>query len=169
MKELKSVNQKVYIQDNFLNIEQIQKYINKIIPFPEEQRKTCSFENPMWELRTIDITNDPIVNIVKKFLDKTFNIDLKIQQAQIQNWIKDSYSPLHAHGWEWGNRGNTRFNSLIYLNDDFEGGEFITEGGLKLKPEQGMLTFFNGQVVKHGTNKVFGKDRKTLIFWGKDV
>ena len=34
MKELKSVNQKVYIQDNFLNIEQIQKYINKIIPFP---------------------------------------------------------------------------------------------------------------------------------------
>jgi hypothetical protein len=92
MKELKSVNQKVYIQDNFLNVEQIQKYIDKIIPFPEEQRKACSFENPMWELRTIDITNDPIVSIVKKFLDKTFNIDLKIQQAQIQNWIKDSYS-----------------------------------------------------------------------------
>ena len=168
MKELKSVGQKVYVQDNFLNIEQIQKYIDKIMPFPEEKRKACSFENPMWELRTIDITNDPIVNIVKKFLDKTFNMNLKIQQAQIQNWIKDSYSPLHAHGWEWGNRGNTRFNSLIYLNDDFEQGCFYTSMGIFIKPKPGLLTFFDGKEVHHGVSQVKHKDRYTLIFWWKD-
>ncbi len=168
MKELKSVDQKVYVQDNFLNIEQIQKYLNKIIPFPEEKRKICSFENPLWELRTIDITNDPIVNMVKKFLDKTFGVDLKIQQAQIQNWIKDSYSPLHAHGWEWGNRGNTRFNSLIYLNDDFEQGYFYTSMGIFVRPKPGLLTFFDGKKVHHGVSQVKHKDRYTLIFWWKD-
>ena len=140
MKELRSVDQKVYVQNNFLNIEQIKNYINKLTPFPEEKRKECSFKNPMWELRTIDITHDPVVDLVKNFLNKRFDLDLKIQQAQIQNWIKDSYSPLHAHGWEWGNRGDTRFNSLIYLNDNFNQGNFYTSMGIVVKPEPGLLT-----------------------------
>ena len=41
MKELSSVGQKVYVQDNFLNTEQIKKYIKKVIPFPEEKRQEC--------------------------------------------------------------------------------------------------------------------------------
>tara|TARA_R100001530_G_scaffold83513_1_gene58259 strand:- start:913 stop:1044 length:132 start_codon:yes stop_codon:yes gene_type:complete len=30
----------------------------------------------------------------------------------------------------------------------------------KIKPEQGMLTFFNGQKIYHGVEKVLNKDRK---------
>jgi len=168
MKELRSVDQKVYIQNNFLNIEQIKNYTNKLTPFPEEKRKECSFKNPMWELRTVDITHDPIVDLVKIFLNKRFDLDLKIQQAQIQNWIKDSYSPLHAHGWEWGNRGDTRFNSLIYLNDNFTQGNFYTSMGIVVKPEPGLLTFFDGKKVHHGVSQVRNKDRYTLIFWWKE-
>ncbi len=168
MKELRSVDQKVYIQNNFLNIEQIKNYINKLTPFPEEKRKECSFKNPMWELRTVDITHDPIVNLVKNFLNKRFDLDLKIQQAQIQNWIKDSYSPLHAHGWEWGNRGDTRFNSLIYLNDSFTQGNFYTSMGIVVKPKPGLLTFFDGKKVHHGVSQVKNEDRYTLIFWWKE-
>tara|TARA_R110000744_G_scaffold138276_1_gene248993 strand:- start:17 stop:523 length:507 start_codon:yes stop_codon:yes gene_type:complete len=168
MKELRSVDQKVYIQNNFLNIEQIKNYTNKLTPFPEEKRKECSFKNPMWELRTVDITHDPIVDLVKNFLNKRFDLDLKIQQAQIQNWIKDSYSPLHAHGWEWGNRGDTRFNSLIYLNDNFTQGNFYTSMGIVVKPEPGLLTFFDGKKVHHGVSQVRNKDRYTLIFWWKE-
>ena len=168
MKELRSVDQKVYIQNNFLNIEQIKNYTNKLTPFPEEKRKECSFKNPMWELRTVDITHDPIVDLVKNFLNKRFDLDLKIQQAQIQNWVKDSYSPLHAHGWEWGNRGDTRFNSLIYLNDNFTQGNFYTSMGIVVKPEPGLLTFFDGKKVHHGVSQVRNKDRYTLIFWWKE-
>ena len=168
MEELRSVDQKVYIQNNFLNIEQIKNYTNKLTPFPEEKRKECSFKNPMWELRTVDITHDPIVDLVKNFLNKRFDLDLKIQQAQIQNWIKDSYSPLHAHGWEWGNRGDTRFNSLIYLNDNFTQGNFYTSMGIVVKPEPGLLTFFDGKKVHHGVSQVRNKDRYTLIFWWKE-
>tara|TARA_R110000823_G_scaffold313889_1_gene442038 strand:+ start:3185 stop:3691 length:507 start_codon:yes stop_codon:yes gene_type:complete len=168
MKELRSVDQKVYIQNNFLNIEQIKNYTNKLTPFPEEKRKECSFKNPMWELRTVDITHDPVVDLVKNFLNKRFDLDLKIQQAQIQNWIKDSYSPLHAHGWEWGNRGDTRFNSLIYLNDNFTQGNFYTSMGIVVKPEPGLLTFFDGKKVHHGVSQVRNKDRYTLIFWWKE-
>jgi len=57
------------------------------------------------------------------------------------------------------------YNSLIYLNEDFDGGHFITKNGIKIKPEKGMLTFFNGQTIWHGVETVKNKDRKTLIFW----
>ena len=151
----------VYVFKNFFTKQACKKYSNTI--------KDIGFKEwPLpFEERVQDITNDPVVQVVKDFLNQTLNINLKISQAQTQNWHVNSYSELHVH--DSHSRMQTKYNSLIYLNDDFEGGEFITEGGLKLKPEQGMLTFFNGQVVKHGTNKVFGKDRKTLIFWWKDV
>ena len=57
------------------------------------------------------------------------------------------------------------YNSLIYLNEKFKGGEFYTKNGINLKPKKGMLTFFNGQTVHHGVKKVFNNDRKTIIFW----
>lgn len=168
MKELNSVNQSVYVQNNFLNIEQINYYLNKIKPFPEEKRKDCTFENPMWEYRTVDITTDSIVDVLKNFLNNRFNLNLEIKQAQIQNWIDNSYSPLHAHGWEWGTRGDTRFNSLIYLNDNFSGGNFYTSMGISVKPEPGLLTFFDGKEIHHGVSQVKGNDRYTLIFWWKE-
>ena len=59
----------------------------------------------------------------------------------------------------------TKYNSLIYLNDDFKGGEFFTRNGIKLKPQAGMLTLFDGSKVSHGLKKVKNKDRKTIIFW----
>jgi len=59
------------------------------------------------------------------------------------------------------------YNSLIYLNDDFEGGLFHTEKGIFIKPEPGLLTFFDGRHVFHGTSEVKKKDRFSLIFWWK--
>jgi len=45
------------------------------------------------------------------------------------------------------------YNSLLYLNDNFSGGEFFTETGLTIKPIPGRLTFFDGSIVTHGVNK----------------
>ena len=56
---------------------------------------------------------------------------------------------------------------MLYLNDDFLGGEFYTESGIVLKPKKGMLTLFNGATVKHGVKKVLEKDRYSIIFWWK--
>ena len=150
----------VYVFKNFLSKQVCEKYCKKIknIGFKKE---TLFFED-----RTEDITNDPIILQVKDFLNKKLNLNLQEAQVQTQNWHINSSGELHKH---YGERRNTKYNSLIYLNDDFEGGEFFTEDGFILKPEQGMLTFFNGYAIKHGTKKVFNKDRKTLIFWWKDV
>jgi hypothetical protein len=117
-----------------------------------------------WPTRTVDITNDPIVNRAILFFKNKLNLNLKIRQAQLQNWNEGSEGELHVHA----GRGteHTKYNSLIYLNDDFEGGEFYTNKKI-IKPEKGMLTIFDGSITYHGVKKVKKKDRKTIILWWK--
>jgi hypothetical protein len=56
---------------------------------------------------------------------------------------------------------------LLYLNDDFEGGEFFTDTGIRIKPKKNRLTFFNGSAIPHGLTKVEKAHRYTIIFWWK--
>jgi hypothetical protein len=99
---------------------------------------------------------------VKNFLEKSCNCKLNCDGAQIQLWPVNSFSELHIHNC-FGREGGD-YNSLLYLNDDFDGGEFITND-LSIKPEQGMLTFFDGSKTYHGLREVKNKHRYTLIFW----
>ncbi len=91
------------------------------------------------------------------------------QTAQIQTWPTSSKSDLHVHGekcdWDDG-RENTGFNSLIYLNDDFEGGEFFTEN-IMIKPKTGTLTLFDGSTIYHGVKPILKGERYTIILWWK--
>jgi hypothetical protein len=145
----------IFYKNNFLSKEECDYWISRA-PKTEEG-------NFDWRKRTIDITKEDIVNKVIFFFKKTLNFNLSIQQAQIQNWNVGSNSFLHIHNH--GGREETKYNSLIYLNDDFDGGEFFTKNGIIIKPEKGKLTLFNGLKVYHGVKKVCKKDRLTLIFW----
>ena len=153
------IQDKVYVFENYLTKEACEKYLKKIKDIGYREKHAS------WEERTTDISDDPIAETVRHFLNNRFYLNLELDQVQTQNWHINSYGPLHKHDRD--GRQNTVFNSLIYLNDDFEGGEFITQKGFVLKPKQGMLTFFNGSKIIHGTRRTLSKDRKTLIFWWK--
>ena len=157
MKKIFSGTNEVYIQKKFLSKKECNKYFKMI---HDIGHRDYDLE---WDKRMINITKDPITNKVTLFLNKIFNLNLIAKDVEIQNWHINSSSDLHNH--KSVGRGDTNYNSLIYLNDDFEGGHFITKEGIRIKPEQGMLTFFNGQKLYHGVEKTFKKDRKTIIFW----
>jgi hypothetical protein len=152
----------VFIYENFLERSLCQPYINKIVEY-SNKFKDDPDRVVNWKKRTIDITNDPIVSKVQLFLESQLSVRLTCNQAQIQLWPKNYEGGLHKHDSQ--GRENTDFNSLIYLNDDYGGGEFHTEKGVCYKPVSGALTFFNGAVNMHGVKKVLGSDRFTLIFW----
>jgi hypothetical protein len=152
----------VFVYENFLEKSLCQPYINRIM------EKWNSFQNDddrirNWKKKTIEITSDPIVIKVKSFLEEQLSVRLTCSQAQIQIWPRNIEGFLHKH--DSNGRENTDFNSMIYLNDDYEGGEFYTEKGVCYKPTVGALTFFNGAINMHGVKKVLGTDRFTLIFW----
>jgi len=170
MKILQSCSDVVYVQPKFLTKKECNYYLKKAISPTSMERQSYAedrnISGSFWHKRRVDITFDPIVRRVKKFLDKQFNLDLKIGEAQIQTWIQNSCSELHIH--DEGGRENTVFNSSIYLNDDFSGGKFFTKNGIKIKPTVGLLIFFNGRTIFHGVSEVKKKDRFSLIFWWKN-
>lgn len=58
-------------------------------------------------------------------------------------------------------------SNIIYLNDDFEGGElFFPDFGIDIKPKPGMLAVFPGNInYLHGVRKVVGNTRYTGTLW----
>ena len=147
----------VYILKNFLSNKECDKYFKMIDDIGYNAKPIP------WEERAVEITTDPIVDKVTKYINERFNLNLIVEQAETQNHNINSYSVFHVHDHEV--RKHIVYNSLLYLNDNFEGGHYLTKNGIKLKPEKGMLTFFNGQKIYHGVEKVLKNDRKTLIFW----
>ena len=158
MKKLQKGEEVVYTFENYLSKRECKRYASTI--------KDLGVGIFDWPQRTQDISGDPIVQKLQKFLNKIFNLNLTITQAQTQNWNQTSFSDLHIHNQR--GRENTTYSSSIYLNDGFSGGRFFTKNGIKIKPTVGLLTFFDGRKVWHGVEKVKDKDRKTLIFWWKD-
>ena len=56
------------------------------------------------------------------------------------------------------------WTSVIYLNDDYEGGETVV-GDKEVVPLKGKIVTFQGVSVLHGVNKVLKGDRYTVPVW----
>ena len=63
----------------------------------------------------------------------------------------------------------TDYASILYLNDNFEGGETFFEDGTLLKPEQGTCVIFESMKHFHGVHPAnvdgTGSDRMTAPIW----
>ena len=81
MKELKSGNDTVFVKENFLSEKECDEYFKKI-------RDIGYIENVLpWSVRVVDITKDPIVEKITKFINKQFNFNLVVDQAEIQKQL----------------------------------------------------------------------------------
>jgi predicted 2-oxoglutarate/Fe(II)-dependent dioxygenase YbiX len=158
---MEDINKSVYLFKNFMHQNETAPYIERI-----KNKYALVGDIEDFDTRTIDISQDPIVEKVKQFIESELPVKLNCSQAQIQIWPEGSKSELHIH--DDHNRENGDFNSLIYLNDDFDDGEFITEFSM-YKPEVGTLTFFNGKQNYHGVTEVKRAHRFTLIFWWQNT
>ena len=56
------------------------------------------------------------------------------------------------------------FTSILYLNDDFEGGQTVV-GDKIIKPEKGKIIFFNGNQIKHKVLPIESGTRYTNPTW----
>jgi hypothetical protein len=153
------IQSSVNIYKNFLSSEDCNLFKLQM------EQKLAGHPNPVGEDRVIDITNSAtvLINKVQAFIYQHCQLSLVCNQAQIQVWPVGSSSELHRH--DSRGRENTTMNSMLYLNEDFEGGEFYTEDLFTYKPEQGTLTLFNGRTLYHGVLPVKISNRYTIIFW----
>jgi len=92
--------------------------------------------------------------------------DGAINEIHMDNCYKDENGEIHV-----AKKYLSKKSGLLYLNDDYEGGELVfPDQGLSIKPESGSLIFFEGDHKKpHGVNMVISGPRYNLITFYKPI
>jgi predicted 2-oxoglutarate/Fe(II)-dependent dioxygenase YbiX len=110
-----------------------------------------------------------IIEMVARFFDEA--APLHSDTIQLVKWFEGQEHSAHAdnahpdgapHNTPWRDYG-----SVVYLNDDYEGGEFFFQRSrLMIKPKKGMLLAFpGGHTHEHGVAKVRRGERYTMPGW----
>jgi len=156
--ELNNLEDNIVVIEDFISFEECIQWLQRVpAPFLLDN------EFLEWKYRNINIIDNPIVKKVENYWNSIFNTSsLKIYEAQVQLWPIKSYSTLHIHNENLRETGT--YNSMLYLNNNFFGGEFYTKKDI-ISPKPGMLTFFNGCKTHHGVKPIYWNNRYTLVFW----
>jgi Rps23 Pro-64 3,4-dihydroxylase Tpa1-like proline 4-hydroxylase len=170
-------------QENFLSAEDCTALIACF-----ERNRERLFRNPQgdpfWDNRYLWITSLPdSENAAKRIMQDARRRVIEALQVfysepviysdtvQLVKWSPGHSMPPHAdnahpdgspHGMPWRD-----YASVIYLNDDYGGGEFyFTEIGVEVKPTAGLLMAFTGGMHHfHGVREVRGAARYTMPGW----
>tara|TARA_R100001086_G_C11752623_1_gene235823 strand:- start:98 stop:595 length:498 start_codon:yes stop_codon:yes gene_type:complete len=90
---------------------------------------------------------------VNKYVKNTF-----LNYSQIVKWPTGEYQDEHI------DFDHHTFTSILYLNDNFEGGQTVV-GDKIIKPEKGKIIFFNGNQIKHKVLPIESGTRYTNPTW----
>lgn len=160
----------MFVFDDIYDEFMIDFYKNRLQSHFESHVKQGSHYFDFYPTRNIVLPIDElIVEDIQKILENRLNASLTCAKVELQTWPADSFSPLHAHEPETRLYPDEDFNSVLYLNEDFEGGEFFTDNGIRVQPKKNRLTFFNGKEEPHGLEKVTNGNRYTLILWWRNT
>ena len=167
-----------YIQENFLSKEAcdtIVTYVNNNLnKFDEDNSQDTNF----WSKRVINLEQIESSFIRKLLIYKNAIVGNIIEKVAGRKVYPDSYQiirwfkgyELHPHADKENPDGNPHpfpwrdFASLVYLNDDYEGGQiYFPNKEIELKPKPGTLIFFPGtSEFLHGVREVPEGIRYTL-------
>ena len=81
-----------------------------------------------------------------------------VNYFQIVEWPQNSFQGKHKDFYEHP------YTSIIYLNDDYEGGNTFIENEV-VKPKTGKIITFNGSILEHGVLPVTQGVRYTIPIW----
>ena len=162
--DLKSVERKVrggsspptpimkLILENFISDEKCEELISHYIwnsSFAFKHGDTYPLNTPL----VFGVT-DRIENIAKSLDPRA-----KLSLCQIVKW------PIHSKMNQHLDPEGDLFAVIVYLNDNYIGGETCFEGDPVCKPETGKLIMFSNCEIPHSVNEVVEGTRYTLALW----
>ena len=110
-------------------------------------------------IKILDSKNALVKECLQK-INKQCNsmADVYMDNAEIIRWLNNGYMLPH---YDEGDK----FAAILYLNDEYQGGELVLEN-VKIKPKMGELIVFENGVILHSVNTIIG-ERFTLSTWFK--
>jgi len=146
---------RILIIDKFLTPEECQFAIK----YYESHKKDAESFRDVFPL--VLSNNIPFLNIKLNKIAKEF--DSQIDWLQIVKWPIGAHQDFHFDTA----KDKTTLSSIVYLNDEYEGGQTYFEEGTIFKPKIGRGLFFNGQYYKHGVLPVKNHIRYVVATWYK--
>tara|TARA_Y100001937_G_C6954466_1_gene256141 strand:- start:7 stop:471 length:465 start_codon:yes stop_codon:yes gene_type:complete len=98
-----------------------------------------------------------IYNMLTGFI-KTINSNLQINYFEIVKWPTGEFQDEHV------DFDYHPYTSILYLNDDYKGGETIVSGAT-IQPEKNKLIGFEGVNLTHSVNQITEGTRYTVPCW----
>jgi hypothetical protein len=106
---------------------------------------------------------------VAKKISKEFKTEKEIYCVDSQLGVWDVGRGATAHEDNY-NSGYIKYSSIIYLTEDYEGGEIeFIDYGIICKPKAGDLILFPAKGVMHKVNPVISGKRSTIVAFYSDV
>jgi hypothetical protein len=168
------MNTFVSINENYLPINEFEKYLN----FSKQINNWGNRDiNNTWSGRVIyqnSIENFNYLKSVELKIKKEFQLssDIYPDYLGIVKWETGDYQHSHADGELPDNKQHPYhwrdFGCVLYLNDDYEGGEiYFPNQNIEIKPKPNTLVFFPGTMeFLHGVKPITNGIRYTLTsFW----
>jgi predicted 2-oxoglutarate/Fe(II)-dependent dioxygenase YbiX len=117
-------------------------------------------------------------NIVFNIINPFYEFEIKDSEyPQLLCYKKGGHYKPHYDGvstWKspngeiiWRKSMDRDLSTILYLNDDFEGGNlFFPNFRIKIKPEPGLLVCFpSNQMYLHGVDPVISGERYSIVNW----
>lgn len=146
----------IIIEDNFVSDEEIEKLLN----YFNKNEEKCSEWHGTYTLQLSDEFSELGHRLNNYAFSRYGSI---IDWAKLVKWPSDSFQPLHFDNAS----DNTVLSSIIYLNDDYEGGQTFFEDKTIITPKKKRILLFNGKIYKHGVMPITKGTRYTFAVWYK--
>lgn len=148
---------------NFLSSDECNKLIqihSKLFTFRGKFYNKTEVLNVMHMLSSDDEDDVFIKYIHGKLTDhiKTIGRNNFINFFEIVKWKKGLSMPKHL------DEPYDSWTSVIYLNDDYNGGETVVDNK-KITPQKGKIVTFQGVSLVHGVNEILEGYRYTVPVW----
>lgn len=156
-------------RDNFITKNDCNKLI-KFFSKNNKKHKKHLTKDKIFN-KVLDLTNEKyFINNFSKILKDSNYISKLLNNSTFEythlvKWPINSYQPLHKDTAYQ----HTTLASILYLNDDYDGGETYFEDGSYFKPKEGRIIFFDGRYYKHGVKEVLKNPRYTIATWYKKI
>ncbi len=160
----------VKVIENFLSEKECQILIDLINRFGKAEELPVQWDadlNPTIVRKTYSNLRiaDKYVPMVQELLEKEYGFPVKNKSAFFARW--DAGDKLELHVDDLGPTNTNHMATLIYLNDDYEGGEIdFPTHKLSHKPKTGDLIMFPGNMhYAHEVKTIISGVRWTVPMW----
>jgi hypothetical protein len=152
----------IQLQAKFRTLEEEDMYINRCY-YQRELLRVYEhlMRSELMKMYEIDFERDRAIDLNNREDGSSLPVHTDFIQSQFIDPLEPP--PVYSSENDWSGH----FSSLIYLNDNFSGGEiYFPKQGLKIKPESGMLIAFPGNKnYEHSVEEFKGSERFALSLW----